>query len=113
MELIKNTLFDLLVIIGLIAIILTVLWWVIELLNRLFKISEYIIMYHECKRNKNLYDLKNKLVVSKDGKISYTCIGNLDEQEKILHKAINNIKEIKALREKYFQNNLQKRAIRS
>lgn len=102
MELIKNTLFDLLVIIGLIAIILTVLRWVIELLNRLFKLSKYIIMYHEYKRNENLYDLKNKLVVSKDGKISYSClIDDLDEQEKILHKAINHTKEIKALREKY------------
>lgn len=47
-------------------------------------------------------DLKNKLVVSKDGKISYSClIDDLDEQEKILHKAINHTKEIKALREKY------------
>ena len=101
MELIKNTLFDLLVIIGLTAIILTVLWWVIELLNRLFKLSKFIIMYHEYKRNENLYDLKNKLVVSKDGKISYSCIGNLDEQEKILYKAMNHIKKMKALQEKY------------
>lgn len=101
MELIKNTLFDLLVIIGLTAIILTVLWWVIELLNRLFKLSKYIIMYHEYKRNENLYDLKNKLVVSKDGKISYSCIGNLDKQEKILYKAMNHIKKMKALQEKY------------
>ena len=101
MQLIKNTLFDLLVIIGLTAIILTVLWWVIELLNRLFKLSKYIIMYHEYKRNENLYDLKNKLVVSKDGKISYSCIGNLDEQEKILYKTMNHIKKMKALQEKY------------
>lgn len=101
MELIKNILFDLLIIIGLAAIILTVLWWIIELLNRLFKLSKYIIMYHEYKRNKNLYDLKNKLVVSKDGKISYSCIGDLDEQEKILQKAINHTREIKTLREKY------------
>lgn len=102
MKLIKNILFDLLVIIGLIAIILTVLWWVIELLNRIFKFSKYIIMYHEYKRNENLYDLKNKIVVSKDGKISYTClIDDLDEQEKILNKAIKHIKDIKAFREKY------------
>lgn len=102
MELIKNTLFELLVIIGLIAITLTVLWWILELLNRIFKISKYIIMYHEYKRNENLYDLKNKIVVSKDGKVSYSCcIENLDEQEKILHKAINHTKELKALQEKY------------
>lgn len=102
MELIKNTLFDLLVIIGVIAIILTVLWWIIELLNRLLKLSKYIIMYQEYKRNKELYDLKNKIVVSKDGKVSYSCcVENLDEQEEILNKAINRTKEIKALREKY------------
>lgn len=101
MELIKNILFDFLVIIGVIATILTVLWWIIELLNRLLKLSKYIIMYHEYKRNENLYDLKNKVAVSKDGKISYSCIGDLDEQEKILYKAINHIKEIKALQEKY------------
>lgn len=101
MELIKNILFDLLVITGLLAIILTVLWWIIELLNRLFKLSKYIIMCHEHKRNEDLYDLKNKLVVSKDGKISYSCIDDLAEQEKILNKAIKHIKDIKAFREKY------------
>ena len=101
MELIKNTLFDLLVIIGLTAIILTVMWWTIELLDRFLKLSKYIIMYHEYKRNENLYDLKNKIVVSKDGKISYSCIDGLDKQEDILNKAIKHTKEIKALREKY------------
>lgn len=101
MELIKNVLFDLLTIISLIAIILTVLWWVIDLLNRIFKFSKCIIMYHEYKRNENLYDLKNKLVVSKDGYISYTCIDGLDKQEEILNKAIKHIKDIKAFREKY------------
>lgn len=102
MELIKNTLFDLLVIIGLTAIILTVMWWTIVLLDRFLKLSEYIIMYQEYKRNKELYDLKNKIVISKDGKVSYSCCtGNLDEQEKILNKAINQTKERKAFQEKY------------
>lgn len=102
MELIKNTLFDLLVIIGLIAIILTVLWWILELLNRFFKLSKYIIMYHEYKRNESLYDLKNKIVVSKDGRVSYSCwTDDLDEQEEILNKVINYTKEIKSLQEKY------------
>lgn len=102
MELIKNTLFDLLVIIGLTAIILTVMWWTIELLDRFLKLSKYIIMYQEYKRNKELYDLKNKIVISKDGKVSYSCcINSLDKQEDILNKAIKHTKEIKALREKY------------
>lgn len=102
MEIIKNILFDLLVIIGLTAIILTVMWWTIDLLDRFLKLSKYIIMYQEYKRNKELYDLKNKIVISKDGKVSYSCCaGNLDEQEKILNKAINQTKERKAFREKY------------
>lgn len=59
-------------------------------------------MYHEYKRNENLYDLKNKIVVSKDGKISYSCcIDDLDEQEGILLKAIDHTKELKALQDKY------------
>lgn len=73
MELIKNILFDLLVIIGLTAIILTVMWWILELLDGFLKLSKYIIMYQEYKRNKELYDLKNKIVISKDGKVSYSC----------------------------------------
>ena len=102
MELIKNVLFDLLVIIGLVAIILTVMWWTIDLLDRFLKLSKYIIMYQEYKRNKELYDLKNKLVISEDGKVSSSgCIDDLDEQERILRKAINHTKEIKALKEKY------------
>lgn len=111
MEIIKNILFDLLMIIGLAGIILTVLWWVIELLNRLFKLSKYIIMYHEYKRNENLYDLKNKIVVSKDGRISYSCIDGLDKQEDILNKAIKHIKDIKALQEKYSRQSTKDGAI--
>lgn len=83
------------------AIIIAFIWWVLEALNRLFKISKYIIMYHEYKRREDLYDLKNKVIVSKDGSISYSCIGNIDEQIEILDKAIKEIKEIKRLSEDY------------
>lgn len=62
---------------------------------------EFMKSYHEYKRNENLYDLKNKIVVSKDGKISSSCYSNdLNEQEEILIKAINHTKELKALQEK-------------
>lgn len=53
------------------------------------------------KRNEELYNIKNKLIVSKDGRISYSCISDLDEQIKILNKAIGRIEETKRLREKY------------
>lgn len=101
MEIVKDKLFDVLVIAGLITIILIIVWCIIELLNTLFKFTKYIIMYYEYKRNEDLYDLKNKLVISKDGSIPYSCIGDLKEQEEILHKAIKYIENTKTLREKY------------
>lgn len=100
-EVVKDTLFNVIGIVGLLAIIIAFIWWILEALNRLFKISKYIIMYHEYKRREDLYDLKNKVVVSKDGSISYSCIGNIDEQIEILDKAIKEIKEIKRLSEDY------------
>lgn len=94
-EVIKDALFNALGIIGLLAIILLLIWWILETLNRLFKISKYIILYHEYKRKEESYDLENKLIVSKDGTVSYWCISNLDEQIEILEKAIKNRKSIK------------------
>ena len=87
-EVIKDTLFNTLIIVGLLAIIFFLIWWILEALNRLFKISKYLIMYHEYKRREDLYDLKNKLIVSKDGSISYSCVGDIEEQIDILNKAI-------------------------
>lgn len=101
-EVIKDTLFNVLGIAGLLAIILLLIWWILEALNLLFNISKYLIMYHEYKRREELYDLKNKLIVSKDGSISYSCVGDIDEQIDILDKAIKDRKEFKILREKRF-----------
>lgn len=101
-EVIKDTLFGALGIVGVLSIIMVLIWWILEALNRLFKISKYIIMYHEYKRIEELYDLKNKLIVSKDGSISYSCVGDIDEQIDILDKAIKERKKIKILREKRF-----------
>lgn len=98
-EVIKDTLFNVLIIVGLLAIIFLLIWWILEALNRLFKISKYLIMYHEYKRREDLYDLKNKLIVSKDGSISYSCVGDIDEQIDILNKAR---KKIEKLREDHF-----------
>lgn len=101
-EVVEDTLFNVLIIVGLLAIIFLLIWWILEALNRLFKISKYIIMYHEYKRREDLYDLKNKLIVSKDGSISYSCIGNIDEQIEILDKAIKERKKIKRLCEERY-----------
>ncbi|MCB6310383.1 hypothetical protein LI216_12495 [Mediterraneibacter glycyrrhizinilyticus] len=98
-EVVENTLFNVLGIALALAIIFLLIWWILEALNRLFKISKYIIMYHEYKRREDLYDLKNKLIVSKDGSISYSCVGDIDEQIDILDKAIKERKKIKKLRE--------------
>lgn len=98
-EVVENTLFNVLGIALALAIIFLLIWWILEALNRLFKISKYIIMYHEYKRREDLYDLKNKLIVSKDGSISYSCVGDIDEQIDILNKAR---KKIEKLREDHF-----------
>lgn len=101
-EVVKDVLFNVIGIVVLLAIILLLIWWILEVLNRLFKISKYIIMYHEYKRREDLYDLKNKVIVSKDGSISYSCVGDIDEQIDILDKAIKARKKIKKLREDHF-----------
>lgn len=101
-EVIKDTLFGALGIVGALAIIMTLVWWTLEVLNRLFKISKYIIMYHEYKRREELYDLKNKLIVSKDGSVSYSCVGDIDEQIEILNKAIKDRETTRSLYRKYF-----------
>lgn len=98
-EVIKDVLFNVIGIVGLLAIIFTLIWWIFDILNRLFKISKYIIMYHEYKRKEELYDLKNKLILDKDGSISYSCVGDIDEQIEILNKAR---KKIEKLREDHF-----------
>ena len=87
-------------IIGLVAICLVLIWCVLNILNRIFKFTKYIIMYRTYKRNIELYDLKNKVIVSKNGAVLCTCISDLDNQIGILEKAIQNRKEMKKLREK-------------
>lgn len=101
METIKNVLFDAIVIIGLIAILMSIFWWLLETLNRIFRLSKIVIMGLEYRRNKKLYDLSDKLIVSKTGEIVSSCVVDLDKQIEILKKAIQNTEKIKSLREKY------------
>ena len=97
---IKDLLFHTLIMISMVALIATVFWWFLAVLNRIFKFSKYIIMYRQYKRNEKLYDVKDKLIVSKDGRISYSCISDVNEQIEILNRAIGKIEEMKKMREK-------------
>ena len=100
-ETLKNILFNAFIIIGLLIVSLALIWCMLELLNRIFKFTKYIVMYQTYKRNIKMFDLNNKVIVSKDGKVLSTCITDLDEQIKILEKAIQSRNDIKELREKY------------
>ena len=100
MDVLKNVLFDVLIVVGLIAMIVTLIWWVLELLNKMFKFTKYIVMYHEYKRKEDLYDLRNKVIVAKDGEISYSCVRDIDEQIEILNKGIKYCMKIKSLNER-------------
>lgn len=85
---IKDLLFHTLIIIGMVALIVTVFWWLLEIFNRFSKFTKMLIIYHQYKRHEELYNVKDKLIVSKDGHISYSCISGLDKQIEILNKAI-------------------------
>lgn len=100
-EVLKNAMFNAFIFIGLLAICLALIWCALEYLNRIFNFSKCIIMYKTYKRNIELYDLKDKVIVSKDGTVLCTCITDLDEQIEILEKAIKNRNGIKELRKKY------------
>ena len=60
-EIIKNFLFNAFILIGLITVFLALIWCMLELLNRIFKFTKYIIMYKTYKRNVELYSLKDKV----------------------------------------------------
>lgn len=103
MENIKDILFEFLGILGIVLIIVLIIWAIICLLNRIFKFSKYIIMCFEYKRNSDMYDLKNKLVVCENGDISYSCVSDLKERKKILYNAIQKTEKIEELRKKYMK----------
>ena len=54
-------------------------------------------MYHQYKKKEDLYDLRNKVIVAKDGEISYSCVGDIDEEIEILNKGIKYCERIKNL----------------
>lgn len=96
-EIVKNILFDFFGIIGVILIILLMIWAMVCLSNRIFKFSKYIIMYYEYKRTPELYNLKDKLVLCKNGEILYSCVSDLKSRKKILRNAIQITEQIEEL----------------
>lgn len=101
MEILKNCMFNAFIFIGLLTVCLALIWLILELLNRIFKFTKYIIMYFEYKRYNDLYELKDKIIAAKDGTVTYSCVDDLDEQIRILEKAIQSLNNIKELRDKY------------
>ena len=104
METIKNALFNVIVIIGLVAIILGILWGIIELLNRFFKFTKHTVIYYRYKVNEYLYDLENNIILSKDGEILHSCIQSFDGQIKAFNRAIDDCNKSIKFREKYKSN---------
>lgn len=92
MDVFKDILFDTIVITGLIAICLSVLWYIFEILNHAYKCHKERLI---------LSNLKSKIIVSKSGEIYYSYTQDLDGQIKTLEKAIETLNKHKELQEKY------------
>lgn len=85
--------------IGVILIAALMIWECINLLNRIFKFSKYILLYFRYKKYDEMYNPEGKVMVDKDGEI--LTLLSPEEVETALKNAINKIKREKALREKY------------
>lgn len=95
----KDILFVMFGYVGVVVIILLLFLLMLYLANKVFNIVKYIIMYREYSKNKDLYDIKNNVIVSKKGNVRYSCVGSVDEQIEILSKAIKYLKDIKKMQE--------------
>lgn len=100
MDIFKNFLFDILIVVGLIVIIFVFIWLLLEILNNIFHFTKYIIMYNKYKEKEELYDLRNKVIVSKDGEIPYSCVRDIDEEIEILNKGIKYCEKMKSMNER-------------
>ena len=100
-EAVKDILFSIFGVAGIAALTLAAIWLSLELLNKFFHLTKYIVKYHTYKRNEEMYDIKNKLIVSKNGDIPHSCVSDPDERIKILNKAIEKCNDRKKLLEKY------------
>ena len=99
---IKDMLFAVFGYVSVIALILILLWVALEFLNRIFKFTKYIIMYHQYKRDRELYSNKNNIIISQDGNIRYSCHNkSIDELITTLNKSISKLEAKKKLQEKF------------
>jgi DNA polymerase I-like protein with 3'-5' exonuclease and polymerase domains len=99
---IKDILFEAIGYVGVTLIILGLIWAVLELINKLFHIVKYIIMYRQYSKDEELYKNKNNLIITKYGNILYSCsTTSLEDEIEILVKALDNCKHKKELRDKY------------
>lgn len=95
----KDILFSIFGYLGVTAIILALILVILQLANRIFKISKYIIMYQYYKKDKELYVNRNNLIINKNGKILYSCnVMKADEQIEVLEKSIDYINNMKYLK---------------
>lgn len=97
----KNIMFNLFGYVGFIFLIVILIFLIIELLNKLLKSGKYIIMYYEFKKNEELYDIRNNVVVHKNGSVRYSCVGTLEEKIEILNKAIKQLESLKELKDEF------------
>lgn len=100
MDILKNFLVDILVVVGLIVIIFVLIWLLLEILNNIFHFTKYIVMYNKYKEKEDLYDLRNKVIVSKDGEVSYSCAKDIGEEIEILNKGIKYCEKMKHMNER-------------
>jgi hypothetical protein len=99
---IKNILFSIFGYAGVIAIILVLMWVILEFANRFFKIVKYIIMYRQYAKEKELYENRDNVIINKNGEVLYSCATSSIEQTiSTLKKAIDSQERLKQLRDKY------------
>lgn len=100
MESLKNTLANIFLWVGFICMIIVVLCItviaILCLINKITGASKVAVLYQTCKGNKEIYDLRDKVVVSKNGYILYNRF-DLDEQCIILKKGLKYIQNVKDL----------------
>lgn len=95
----KNILFMLFGYIGMIIIVLSLFLGMCYLANKAFNIVKYIIMYRQYSKNKDLYDIRNNVIIGKDGNIQYSCAGSVEEEIEIVKKGLKHLESIKKMQD--------------
>lgn len=93
----KDCLFNIFVVTGLISVNLTLIMWITIACEKIGNFAKCAIMYCKFKKDKEIYDLKDKVIVSKDGTVLYSCVKDIDIKIEILKKGIEYETELKKL----------------